>query len=146
MRQPGGRVDDELDAYQAQSVPGWLVYQCFWLRGIDLAVAHERAVHVVDAHRAVVGTADAVEEPPVAGGGGSVDVDELPRRVANGLNESGRGSGGQLVTGLSVGGIVGGRGGDGEKRRGRSQNGPPPQQKKAQARPPSCRPRFLLAI
>ena len=65
--------------------PQRLVYQRFRVRRIDLAIAHQRAVGVVNAHSAVVWTTDAAKKRSVAGCDGSVDVDELPRGVANAL-------------------------------------------------------------
>src|SRR6184192_2579634 len=88
--QPGLRVHDVLDAEQVQLTICRFVDEGFGLSGIDQAVGNKRAVDVVDAHGAVVRTADAAKEGSVAGADGSVHVLVLPRGVADSLNEFGR--------------------------------------------------------
>jgi hypothetical protein len=57
------------------------------MRDINLTVADQIAVNVVNAHGSVIWTADAAERRAVAGWAGIVDINELPCRVANILNE-----------------------------------------------------------
>ncbi len=85
----GAREDDELDGHQLHSAIGLrLIDQGLRSRGIELSVAQslsiELTVDVVDAHGAVVGTADAAEGGCVRLGWGTL---VLGGGVANGLNE-----------------------------------------------------------
>src|SRR5882672_4717713 len=88
--QPGLGVNDVLDAEQVQLTVCRFVAERFRLRGIDQAVGNKRAVDVVDAHGAVVRTADAAKERSVAGPDGGVHVLLLPGGVADNLDEFGR--------------------------------------------------------
>jgi hypothetical protein len=77
MRHPGVGDDNELHADQLQTGSYCLVYQRFRPRGIQFAIAHQSAVHVVIAHGPVIRAADAAKERLVTGSGGRVHVDEL---------------------------------------------------------------------
>src|SRR5215467_4795470 len=94
--EPSSSVHDELDAYQPQLSVRRLVDQGFWLRGIDQTIAHQSTVDVMNAHGAVVRTANAAKERPVACRRSCIDIKELPRCVPNCLNQLGR-DGGVLV-------------------------------------------------
>ena len=88
--QPGSRKYDELDAHQPELPPlHRLIDQGLRLCGIQLVRAEQRTVHVVDAHRAMVGTAYAPEERSVSGCGGVIDIHVLLRGIANNLNQFG---------------------------------------------------------
>ena len=81
-RQPRGCVDDVLDTDESPPVSNGLVYECFRAPFVNLAVTHERAVDLVNAHGAVIGTADAAKCGCVIRAG-IVDVQELPRGISN---------------------------------------------------------------
>jgi hypothetical protein len=104
IRKPRVIIHDELDTHQSHTALPGLVYQRLRPRRIDLARAYQSAADVVHAHGALVRTANAAKERLVTGRCGSVDVDELPRGVANKLNELRRG-GGMLFT-LRLGGVI----------------------------------------
>ena len=61
------------------------------LRGINLTVAHKTAIDVVDAHRAMIRTADAAKCRAVTSCPSCIHVNELARGFANNLNKLGRG-------------------------------------------------------
>ena len=86
-RVPRGRDHDVLHAHQLELAPLRLVDQGLGTRGVDLAVADQLAVDVVDAHRPARRAADAAEEERVAGGGGRRDVLVAIRRPAHLLGE-----------------------------------------------------------
>jgi hypothetical protein len=65
----------------------------------------------------VIGTADACKERLVAGTCGRVNVDELPRGIANELNEFGRRA---LVASMRLLGVFGIAGGEKRERRHKS--------------------------
>src|SRR5882757_11016848 len=88
--QPGLRVHDVFDAEQVQLTVRRFVDERFGLSGINQAVGNKRAVDVVDAHGAVVRTADAAKEGSVTGADGGVHVLVLPGGVADNLDEFGR--------------------------------------------------------
>src|SRR5262249_4941366 len=81
IAQPCLRIDDVLDADQAPANTGGLVDQRLGPRRVDLAVDHKRAIDVMDAHRAMVRTADAAECRPITCRAGAVDVEKLPGRI-----------------------------------------------------------------
>src|ERR1051326_8903599 len=81
-RQPRVGKNHELHAHQLQSASRQFVDQHLRLGSIEHAVADQGAVDVVKAHGSMIRAADAAEERLVTGGGGGVDVDELPGGVA----------------------------------------------------------------
>src|SRR5580658_1730716 len=84
--QPGGSVDDELDAHQTHLAVRRLVDQGLWVHGVERSIK-QVGIDVVDAHGAVVCAADAAEERAVSRCGGARDVLVLPGRIANNLNQ-----------------------------------------------------------
>jgi hypothetical protein len=89
--QPRGCIHDVLDADQPASISHWLVDQRFGMRDINLAVAYQSAIHVVNSHGAMVGTTDAAKRRSIPGKSSIVYVNELLRRLSNLSNQlSGR--------------------------------------------------------
>ena len=68
------------------------------MRDVDQAVSYESAVDVVNAHRTVVGTADAAKGRSITGGAGVVHVNKLLGSFPNELHQLGRRS--VVVSGL----------------------------------------------
>ena len=87
MCQPGSSVHDVLDAHQAHLTFRRFINEGFRTRPVDLTIAHQAAVDIVDAHGAVVRTADAPEQGLIVSRGGRVDVQKLPGCIANYFNE-----------------------------------------------------------
>jgi len=87
--EPGRRVQDELDAYESHLAMVGLVDECLRLRWFEGEIAEQFGVDVVHAHGSVVGTGDAPEKWPVAGCGGSVNVNVPLGASANEFNELG---------------------------------------------------------
>ena len=96
---PAVREHQVIRANQLQAaVRHRLVNHDLRLRRIDLAVADERHVDVVDAHRAAILTADAAKHRRVAFGLCDVDVLEALRRLADDADQRvGARSGGVLA-------------------------------------------------
>jgi len=87
VREPGGRVGNVLDANQRHLTVGrWLIDQSLGLRGVDRSV-EQAGIDVVNAHRAMVRTADTAQKWAIASSDGIVDVEVLFRSLANNLNE-----------------------------------------------------------
>src|SRR5664279_859202 len=86
-RQPWVGEYHELHAHQLQTASRRFVYQHFWPRGIQQAVADQGAIHVVKAHGSMIRAANTAKERLVTGSSGGVNVDELARGVSNHLNE-----------------------------------------------------------
>src|SRR5689334_3043558 len=59
--EPGGRVDDEFHSDQPAPVSNGLVDERFRARIVQFAVADQGPVDIVDAHRAVIRSADATK-------------------------------------------------------------------------------------
>ena len=56
--EPGGNIHDVFDTYEPAAVSQRFVDQRFRMGFVNLAVTDQREIEVVNAHRAMVGTAD----------------------------------------------------------------------------------------
>lgn len=65
--QPSIGIDNVLDAHQPPLISQRLIDERFRMLGIDLSINYQRAIDVVNAHGAVVRTADAAEIDPGPG-------------------------------------------------------------------------------
>ena len=76
--QPGGCVHNVLDANQSALLPHRFVDQGFRMRDINLPISHQAAVDVVNAHRAMIRTADTAKRGSVPGWPGIVYIQKRP--------------------------------------------------------------------
>jgi len=87
-RVPLGSHDQEVGADEAKfSVGGGFVDDDLGMRGINDAAIYESTIHVVQAHRAKIGPADASELKRIAFGLGGVNIFKTLGGFTNSLNQ-----------------------------------------------------------